>query len=117
MGQTEDVARRIRTARAYAGLSRIGLARHLEVSAETVKRMELEKLNRPIRQSELLLIAEVTKVPRWFMLRGWAGAALSRASPDEAFAAELERQAAPLRERTPEPGTTTPGDHPDTTGR
>jgi transcriptional regulator with XRE-family HTH domain len=67
-----ETGRRIRTARAYAGLrNRSTLAERLEVSKETVQRMEGGQ--REVKRSELLAIAEACGVPMWFLENGWEG--------------------------------------------
>lgn len=60
-----EIGRRIRTARAWAGLSQEELAQMLEVSEATVRRMEQGK--KIPRSSDLLYIAEICGVRRsWF---------------------------------------------------
>jgi len=64
-------APRIRAARGYAGLSQPELAKRLEVSIGTIKRTELG--DRKPKRSELLAIADICKVPMWFLEAGWDG--------------------------------------------
>ena len=67
-----ETGRRIRTARAYAGFrNRSSLAERLEVSKETVQRIEGGQ--REVKRSELLAIAEACGVPMWFLEGGWEG--------------------------------------------
>lgn len=67
-----ETGRRIRTARAYGGFrNRATLAERLEVSKETVQRIEGGQ--REVKRSELLAIAEACGVPMWFLEDGWEG--------------------------------------------
>lgn len=66
-----EIARRVRAARIYGGLSRRDLARRLEVSEGTLINTELGKRHAP--RPELLAIAEACDVPMWFLERGWDG--------------------------------------------
>jgi len=69
---TSEIGRRIRTARAYAGFrNRANLAERLELSKETVQRIESGE--REVKRSELLAIAEACEVPMWFLEKGWEG--------------------------------------------
>jgi len=69
---TSEIGRRIRTARAYAGFrNRANLAERLELSKETVQRIESGE--REVKRSELLAIAEACEVPMWFLESGWEG--------------------------------------------
>lgn len=69
---SSDTGRRIRAARAYAGFrNRAELAERLELSKETVQRIEVGQ--REIKRSELLAIAEACEVPMWFLEEGWDG--------------------------------------------
>lgn len=62
-----DIARRIRTARAWAGLSRSALAELMEVSESTIVRWENPKKPQMPSRAEVYLIAEVCGVDRsWF---------------------------------------------------
>lgn len=66
------MGRRIRAARAYGGFrNRAALADRLELSKETVQRIEGGQ--REVKRSELLAIAEACKVPMWFLEGGWEG--------------------------------------------
>ena len=80
---TSETGRRIRTARAYAGFrNRATLAERLEVSKETVQRIEGGQ--REVKRSELLAIAEACEVPMWFLESGWEGwRGATGASPEE----------------------------------
>lgn len=67
-----DIGRRIRAARAYGGFrNRAALAERLELSKETVQRIEGGR--REVKRSELLAIAEACEVPMWFLEEGWEG--------------------------------------------
>jgi transcriptional regulator with XRE-family HTH domain len=80
MDQVEELAKRIRAARVYAGLSREELAEHLEVHERTQINTELGK--RHVPRPELLAIAEACKVPIWFLEHGWKGW-MKEVSPEE----------------------------------
>jgi transcriptional regulator with XRE-family HTH domain len=82
-----DAARRIRIARAWAGLSRDELAARLGVSSATVERMETGQ--RPVTVDELVAVGAICKVPEAFMLEGWA--ALEREANSRAREAKFER--------------------------
>lgn len=64
------LAARIRVARAWADLSQVRLAQELDLSVQTIKRIELGR--RDVSTDELLTIARVCRVPERFMLRGFA---------------------------------------------
>jgi transcriptional regulator with XRE-family HTH domain len=66
-----ELGRRIKAARGYAGLSQPALAAALEIGEQTEKRIELGQ--RPAKRSELLAIAEACNVPMWFLESGWNG--------------------------------------------
>lgn len=67
-----EIGRRVRAARAYAGFrNRATLAQRLELSKETVQRIEGGE--REVKRSELLAIAEACEVPMWFLEEGWEG--------------------------------------------
>ena len=67
-----EIGRRVRAARAYAGFrNRATLAQRLELSKETVQRIEGGE--REVKRSELLAIAEACEVPMWFLEGGWEG--------------------------------------------
>lgn len=67
-----ETSRRIRAARAYAGFrNRAALAERLELSKETLQRIEVGQ--REVKRSELLAIAEACEVPMWFLEGGWEG--------------------------------------------
>lgn len=67
-----EIGRRVRAARAYAGFrNRAALAARLELSKETVQRIEGGQ--REVKRSELLAIAEACGVPMWFLEDGWEG--------------------------------------------
>jgi transcriptional regulator with XRE-family HTH domain len=67
-----EIGRRVRAARAYAGFrNRAALAERLELSKETVQRIEGGR--REVKRSELLAIAEACEVPMWFLEEGWEG--------------------------------------------
>ncbi len=66
------MGRRIRAARAFGGFnSRLELAQRLQISKETLQRME-GGMREP-KRSELLAIAEACEVPMWFLSNGWSG--------------------------------------------
>jgi transcriptional regulator with XRE-family HTH domain len=90
-----EVAKRVRAARAYAGLSIPELADELGVGAQTIKRVEAGT-RRP-RRYELWGIADICGLPRWFF-----EADLASVGPDDlgARVGELERR---LRPVAPEP--------------
>ena len=68
-----EIGRRIRAARAFGGFSsRLELATRLQMSKETLQRIEAGQ--REPKRSELLAIAEACDVPMWFLDHGWAGA-------------------------------------------
>jgi transcriptional regulator with XRE-family HTH domain len=60
----DEVARRVRAARTYAGLSVGDLAAHLDLGAQTIKRIECGR--RLARRHELWAIAEACSLPRRF---------------------------------------------------
>lgn len=60
----EEIARRIRAARAYAGLSTAALAERIGLGTQTIKRIEAER--RIARRFELWAIAEACGMPRAF---------------------------------------------------
>ena len=64
-------ARKVRAARGWANLSQPELARKLELSVATVRRIEQE--HRDVTTAELIRVSEVCGVPRNFMLYGWRG--------------------------------------------
>jgi transcriptional regulator with XRE-family HTH domain len=64
VNRDEETARRIRAARAYAGLSITELAERLGVGEQTVKRIEGGR--RTVRRYELWGIADVCGLPRKF---------------------------------------------------
>ncbi|HST69074.1 MAG TPA: helix-turn-helix transcriptional regulator [Solirubrobacterales bacterium] len=67
-----EIGRRVRAARAYAGFrNRATLAQRLELSKETLQRIEGGE--REVKRSELLAIAEACEVPMWFLEGGWEG--------------------------------------------
>ena len=68
-----DLPRRIRAARAYAGLSQIEMAKVLELGESTYKLSELGQRSIEIPRRELLAIAEACDVPMWFLEGGWDG--------------------------------------------
>jgi hypothetical protein len=86
---SDELPRRIRTARCYAAISRTGLARALQTSVETIKRMELGTLTRDIKDSELLMISKTTGVPMWFLEGGWP--ASPQLGPAEVLEGEADR--------------------------
>ena len=65
-----NTARRVRAARAWANMSQPELARLLEMSLSSLRRIEQEA--RDVTTNELLHIGEVCNVPRNFMLFGWS---------------------------------------------
>lgn len=67
----KEQAKRIRAARHYAGLSRLDLARRLEIHERTQINSELG--NRHVKGPELETIAKATGVPMWFLEGGWDG--------------------------------------------
>jgi transcriptional regulator with XRE-family HTH domain len=69
--EEQEHARRVRAARAWAGMSQSDLATALGVALATVKRTEAAK--RKVPADELIAIGEATKVPPWFILRGMEG--------------------------------------------
>lgn len=64
-----DIARHVRAARAYAGLSQEDLAHRLEQDVQTVKRTEAG--TRTPKGPELRAIAEECAVPREFLTEGF----------------------------------------------
>jgi len=77
-----EIGRRVRTARAYGGFrNRATLAEHLELSKETLQRIEGGQ--REVKRSELLAIAEACEVPMWFLEGGWEGWHGAAGSPTE----------------------------------
>jgi transcriptional regulator with XRE-family HTH domain len=64
MTSTEETARRIRSARAYAGLTQEDMAERLGISTVTYKRVEQAK--RPVELRELARISEITQMPTNF---------------------------------------------------
>lgn len=61
----EELGKRVRAARAYAGLSQDELAEKIQISQPTLARVE--KGERQARWIEIMGIAEVTGLPRvWF---------------------------------------------------
>lgn len=69
--ERQDQAKRIRAARLYAGMSRLELAKHLEIHERTQVNSELG--NREVKRPELAAIADATGVPMWFLEGGWDG--------------------------------------------
>lgn len=62
----EELARRIRAARAYKGLSREQVGKKIGVSGVTVRRMEDQSLTRDIKDVELAGIADACDLPADF---------------------------------------------------
>lgn len=62
-------ARKVRAARGWANLSQPQLAKYLEISTASVRRIEQE--HRDVSTAELIRISEICDVPRTFMLYGW----------------------------------------------
>lgn len=62
-------ARKVRAARGWANLSQPQLAKLLEISTASVRRIEQE--HRDVSTAELVRISEICEVPRTFMLYGW----------------------------------------------
>lgn len=62
--ETDEIARRVRAARAYAGLTIPQLAERIGVGERTIKRVEMRQ--RIARTYELWAIADACGVPRWF---------------------------------------------------
>jgi transcriptional regulator with XRE-family HTH domain len=62
-------ARRVRAARGWANLSQPQLAKLLQMSVASIRRIEQEQ--RDVSTAELIHIGEVCEVPRHFMLHGW----------------------------------------------
>lgn len=71
-GDRPILAARIRVARAWANLSQVDLAEALDVSVQTIKRVELGQ--RPVSTDELMRVATTCHVPERFMLRGFTEA-------------------------------------------
>jgi transcriptional regulator with XRE-family HTH domain len=65
-------ARRVRAARGWANLTQPELAKQLDMSVASVRRIEQE--NRDVSVAELSHIARVCNVPESFMLHGWGEA-------------------------------------------
>jgi transcriptional regulator with XRE-family HTH domain len=65
-----DAGRRVRIARISAGLSRGELAARLDVSFNTLERIESGR--RPVTVDELAAIGKACQVPEAYMLEGWA---------------------------------------------
>jgi transcriptional regulator with XRE-family HTH domain len=100
-----DLARRIRTARAWAGLSQSELAEALEVSESTLARWE--KGQKLPSRAEVFYLAEVCGVRRAFFTDEDPG--ISVLGDPEQFAREIEkgaRAAQGRRERGEEKGST-----------
>jgi transcriptional regulator with XRE-family HTH domain len=100
-----DLARRIRTARAWAGLSQAELAEAIEVSESTLARWE--KAQKLPSRAEVFYLAEVCGVRRSFFTEEDPG--ISPLGDPEMFAQEIERgarAAAERRERGEEKGAT-----------
>lgn len=64
-----SAARRVRAARAWANMSQPQLAKLLDMSLASLRRVEQE--SRDVTTAELIHIGEVCSVPRKFMLYGW----------------------------------------------
>lgn len=71
---------RLRAARAFAGLTQPELASQIELGQVTYALSEKGQRETPRR--ELLAIAEVCKVPMWFLEHGWKGW-MQTISPEE----------------------------------
>lgn len=67
----DERAARVRAARSYAGMTAPELAKALNVSKETLSRMENGR--RPTSAEELRVIAETTGVPLSFLVEGFNG--------------------------------------------
>lgn len=65
----KEIGDRVRGARAIAGLSRADLAGRLGMSPNTLYKIETG-LRQP-HPGEVMLIAEVCGVPRWFLCKPW----------------------------------------------
>lgn len=72
-----STARRVRAARAWANMSQPDLAKLLDMSLASLRRIEQE--TRDVSTAELIHIGEVCGVPRRFMLYGWTDAGKSTA--------------------------------------
>ena len=84
----DERAARVRAARSYAGMTAPELAKALNVSKETLSRMENGR--RPTSAEELRVIAETTGVPLSFLAEGFNGTARHQDELEERVAA-LER--------------------------
>lgn len=100
-GPEHPVAREIRAARAYAGMSREQLAIHLGVSAETIGGWERGRFTRTPAQAMLVAIARYTRVPTSFEL--------VTAAPLKPSVAERARAAAQRLGGTPGSSSETDG--------
>lgn len=65
----DDVARRVRAARAYAGLTFDELAERSDIGRSTLLRIETK--GRPIKLPELLAIADACGLPRRWFFDDW----------------------------------------------
>jgi transcriptional regulator with XRE-family HTH domain len=63
--------RRVKAARAYAGINQDTLAAVLGVSVITLKRYETQWRDKTFTDAQLERIAEVTGVPPWFLFDGF----------------------------------------------
>ncbi len=72
---TRTIARAVRAARAYAGLSRDALGDSVELDGQTIGRYERGDWKEPPKGITLNAIADVCGVPREFMRNGWPDAA------------------------------------------
>lgn len=66
-----DLPARLRAARAFADLTQPELAERIELGEVTYA--SSERGQRDVPRRELLAIAEVCKVPMWFLEDGWDG--------------------------------------------
>lgn len=75
-----DLPARLRAARSFADLTQPELAEKIELGEVTYA--SSERGQRPVPRRELLAIAEVCKVPMWFLEHGWKGW-MKAVSPEE----------------------------------
>lgn len=93
----DEAARRVRAARAYAGLTRAQLAAKLPLTAKQIK--DIEVGGRPSTSREdLRAIARACQVPPDFLLVGWLGRQRLEESIREALQVLLSGPIGSLRE-------------------
>jgi transcriptional regulator with XRE-family HTH domain len=67
----QDLARRLRTARHWAGLTRDELGEKLGVVGETIGRYERGEFKKDLEPRTIAAIADATGVPDWFLTDGF----------------------------------------------